>query len=118
LLDDFNGKQWLRSSVTVCYTYDMSVTWRRQKSKKYHSTVGWDLLVNDVRVGCAVLATNDQYAVIHRGKHWHKMYPSMSGARMQLERLAGVQTEWAQQRRAKMPLPLTPEEHMWKILSQ
>lgn len=40
----------------------------------------------------------------------------MSGARLRLEQLAGVETPWARERRAKM-VYLTPEEKMWAILN-
>lgn len=100
----------------------MSAIWKRQRRKYHHGTHGWDLLINDVRVGCVVQCIDSYptiYQVIVRGKHYPKTYPTMSGARMQLERLAGIETDWARDRRAKMPPPLpplTPEELTWKIL--
>jgi hypothetical protein len=112
-----NSKHWLQIAADVCYTCDMSVTWRRQKGK-YHDTRGWDLLIDNIRVGCVVQQRDDSVTVIFRGKHYVKSYSTISGARMQLERLAEVETDWARSRRAKMPSPLTPEELTWKLLNQ
>lgn len=95
----------------------MSATWKRQKQKYYHGTSGWDLLIDNVRVGCVVQNVDPPYCqLIFRGKRYHKMYPTMSGARLRLEQLAGVETPWARERRSKM-VYLTPEEKMWAILN-
>lgn len=85
------------------------IKWQRKGSV-------WHLRVNNRRMGW-----------VHSGDGWGACYiyfmgkqcgfkNSISGARMRLEQLAGVESDWARERRAKM-VYLTSEEKMWAILS-
>lgn len=87
----------------------MNATWKRTKrgGRSY-----WTLYVNGDRVG--YIADDYSPRIVFKGKLYHKCYGSLSGSRMQLERLAGVETEWAKNRRKNM---MTDAELMWKILS-
>lgn len=92
----------------------MNVVWKRHPKKKYSEDT-WHLIVGGRRVGYVQSIYNGGSQIYLRGK-LQGNYPTLSGGRLRLEQLVGVETDWARERRAKM-VYLTPEEKMWSILS-
>lgn len=92
----------------------MNIVWKRHP-KKYFAQVTWHLLIDGKRVGRVDAGYDFGARVYLRGK-LQGNYATLSGGRLRLEQLAGVETDWARERRAKM-VYLTPEEKMWAILS-
>lgn len=93
----------------------MSVTWKRHP-RKCNSRDTWHLFIDGKRVGRIDGGYDCGGSVYLKGK-LQGHYPTLSGARLRLEQLVGVETEWARERRAKM-VYLTPEEKMWEILTR
>lgn len=102
----------------------MTVIWKRHNKHYYNGSQGYDLIVNGVRNGVVVpiwgsmyKPVSVMYRVIHQGKHYPRLYNTLSGARMRLEQLLGVETDWCKKFRSRFPPPLTPQEQTWAILN-
>lgn len=83
------------------------ITWKRHP-KKYYGKDTWHLFVDGKRVGRVESIYNSGSWIYLKGKmqgHYH----TLSGGRLRLEQLAGVESDWARERRAEM-VYLTPEE--------
>ena len=86
----------------------MSATWKRHP-KKYYGQTTWHLFVDGKRVGRVHSPYNEGGAWVYLKGKLQGRYPTLSGARLRLEQLAGVETPWARERGSKM-VYLTPVE--------
>jgi hypothetical protein len=78
---------------------EMRIEWKRKNNC-------WFLFVDDKKVGCVIYDDGGAFemrsTIIFNNRMHEKSYPTISGARMRLEQLAGIESDWARQRRANM----------------